>query len=161
MGLRDVFRLDFPDQTLDTTPLTEVITGVERVVRKVRPNVVYTHFHGDVNQDHQALFRAVLVATRPMESSIEAIYAFDTASSTEWGYPRQFSPDTWVDISAVLERKADAMACYQSELCEYPHPRSLEALRNRARAWGNQVCLDAAEPFMTIRRTVRHGKTPV
>ena len=48
------------------------------------------------------------------------------------------------------------MACYQSEVRPYPHPRSLEALRNRAKAWGNQCCLDAAEVFMTVRRLVRN-----
>ena len=102
----------------------------------------------------------MLVATRPVERSIEAVYAFDTASSTEWGYPRSFVPDTWVDISSTLEHKIAAMACYESEVRPYPHPRSLEALRHRARAWGNQHCLEAAEVFMTVRRTRRHGQTP-
>src|SRR5439155_1507022 len=68
--------------------------------------------------------------------------------------------DTWIDISATLERKLAAMACYQSEVRPYPHPRSLEALRNRAKAWGNQCCLDAAEVFMTVRRIVRNDQAP-
>jgi len=88
------------------------------------------------------------------------VYAFDTASSTEWGYPRSFVPDTWVEITDTLEQKIAAMACYESEVREYPHPRSLDALRHRARAWGNQSCLDAAEVFMTVRRVLRHGQTP-
>src|SRR5438093_45504 len=79
---------------------------------------------------------------------------------TEWGYPRSFIADTWIDISATLERKLAAMACYQSEVRPYPHPRSLEALRNRAKAWGNQCCLDAAEVFMTVRRIVRNDQAP-
>src|SRR5205807_2223967 len=95
--------------------------------------------------------------TRPIEPFIEAVYAFDTASSTEWGYPRSFIPDTWVDISTTLEQKIAAMACYESEVRPYPHPRSLDALRHRARAWGNQCCMDAAEVFMTVRRTLRAG----
>ena len=114
----------------------------------------------DANQDHALLFRAALVATRPIEPFIEAVYAFDTASSTEWGYPRSFVADTWIDISATLERKLAAMACYQSEVRPYPHPRSLEALCNRAKAWGNQCCLDAAEVFMTVRRIVRNDQAP-
>ena len=52
------------------------------------------------------------------------------------------------------------MACYESEVRDYPHPRSLEALRHRAHAWGNQACMDAAEVFMTVRRTLRDGTTP-
>jgi LmbE family N-acetylglucosaminyl deacetylase len=121
---------------------------------------VYCQYGGDINRDHQLLFKALLVATRPTEVSIDAVYAFETASSTEWAHPRTFTPDTWVDISATLPQKLAAMACYESELREYPHPRSLPALEHRARAWGNQHCLDAAEVFMTVRRAFRDGKTP-
>ncbi len=160
LGVRDVRQLGFPDQRLDTITLTELISPIEQVVREIRPSIVYGQYGGDVNRDHELLFKALLVATRPTEPYIETVYAFDTASSTEWGYPRSFVPDTWIDISATLERKLAAMACYESEVRPYPHPRSLEALRNRAKAWGNQCCLDAAEVFMTVRRIVRNDQAP-
>ena len=160
LGVRDVRLLGFPDQRLDTVTLTEIITPLEKVVREVRPHIVYCQYGGDINRDHELLFKAVLVATRPTELDIETVYAFDTASSTEWAYPRSFVPDTWVEITETLERKVAAMACYESEVRQYPHPRSLDALRHRARAWGNQTCLEAAEVFMTVRRTVRRGETP-
>jgi LmbE family N-acetylglucosaminyl deacetylase len=161
LGVRDVRPLRFPDQALDTIRLTELIAPLETVVREVRPRVVYCQHGGDVNRDHQVLFQAVLVATRPTEVCIDAVYAFDTASSTEWAYPRTFVPDTWVDISATLAAKLEAMACYESEVRPYPHPRSLEALEHRARAFGNQVCLEAAEVFLTVRRIARGGRTPL
>src|SRR6266699_2653748 len=66
-----------------------------------------------------------------------------------------------VDLITPLEQKLCAMACYESEVRPYPHPRSLDALRHRARAWGNHCCLDAAEVFMTVRRSLRGGQTPV
>jgi LmbE family N-acetylglucosaminyl deacetylase len=160
LGVAEVRTLGFADQRLDTLALTDIITSLERIVREVRPQIVYCQYGGDANLDHAIVFKALLIATRPIEAFIEAIYAFDTASSTEWAYPRTFLPDTWVDITATLEQKLAAMACYESEVREYPHPRSLEALRHRAHAWGNQTCMDAAEVFMTVRRTVRDGKTP-
>ena len=160
LGLKESRPLGFPDQRLDTLTLLDLIAPLERAVREVRPAVVYCQFGGDANRDHELLFRAALVATRPLEPFIEAVYAFDTASSTEWGYPRSFVPDTWVDISTTLEQKLCAMACYESEVRPYPHPRSLEALRHRAQAWGNQCCMEAAEVFMTVRRTLRTDYTP-
>jgi LmbE family N-acetylglucosaminyl deacetylase len=160
LGVHDVRLVGFPDQRLDTMTLTEIIAPLERVVRQVRPQIVYCQYGGDINRDHELLFKAALVATRPTELDIQSVYAFDTASSTEWAFPRSFTPDTWVDISETLEQKIAAMACYESEVREYPHPRSLEALRYRARAWGNRACMDAAEVFMTVRRTVRSGETP-
>jgi LmbE family N-acetylglucosaminyl deacetylase len=161
LGVDDVRQLGFPDQKLDTITLTEIITPLEAVVREVEPQVVYCQWGGDINRDHQLLFKAALVATRPTVMSIEGVYTFDTASSTEWAYPRCFNADTWVDISTTLDTKLAAMSCYESEIREYPHPRSLGALRHRAKAWGNQHCLDAAEVFMTVRRTLRDGQAPV
>ena len=161
LGIQDSRLLGFSDQRLDTVPLTEVITPLEEVVRKFQPNLVYCQYGGDVNRDHELLFKALLVATRPTEKCIQAIYTFDTASSTEWAFPRTFVPDTWVDISSTLEVKLEAIACYRSELREYPHPRSLDALRYKAKAWGSQVCLDAAEVFMTVRSVFRNGQIPI
>ena len=151
LGCHSVRHLRFPDQALDTLRLTEIIAPLEKVVREIRPRVVYCQYGGDVNRDHHMLFQATLVATRPTETFVETVYTFDTASSTEWAYPRTFIPDTWVDISSTLEAKLAAMACYESEMRPYPHPRSLKALEHRAQAWGNQVCMDAAEVFMTVR----------
>lgn len=158
LGVGDVRMLGFPDQQLDTLTLTEIVTPIEAVVREVQPQVVYCQWGGDVNRDHHLLFEAALVATRPVEACIEAVYAFDTASSTEWAYPRRFVPDTWIDVRETLEQKLDAMRCYESELRDYPHPRSIRALEHKARAWGNQCCMDAAEVFMTVRRTLRQGR---
>ncbi|MBK9711668.1 MAG: PIG-L family deacetylase [Kouleothrix sp.] len=160
LGIKDVQMLEFADQRLDTLTLTDLITPLEQVVRDLRPQVVYCQYGGDINRDHHLLFQALLVATRPTELYIDAVYAFDTASSTEWAYPRSFNPDTWVDISSTLDLKLAAMACYESELRPYPHPRSLDALENRAKAWGNQCCLDSAEVFITVRRIARGGQLP-
>lgn len=161
LGLSEVRHLGFPDQRLDTLSLIELITPLEKVVAEVRPAVVYCQYGGDINRDHYVLFQAALVATRPIDGQLRAVYAFETASSTEWAHPRTFVPDTWVDISTTLERKIQAMACYKSEVREYPHPRSLESLRHRAAYWGNQVCVPAAEVFVTIQRVLRHAETPV
>ena len=158
LGVSDVRSLGLPDQAFDTFTLTDVISPLEEIAREIRPNVVYTHHHDDINRDHQLLFKAVLVITRPTDPWVEAVYSFDTASSTEWGYPRSFVPDTWVDISETIDAKLRAMAEYESELRPYPHPRSLEALKNRAEAAGNLCCLTAAEVFMTVRRIARGGQ---
>ena len=155
-----VHHIGLADQRLDTLTLTEIISPIERVVRQVEPNVVYCQHGGDVNIDHTILFKAILVATRPTETSIEAVFAYEAASSTEWAHPRVFVPDTFVDISTTLEQKLRAMVCYKSEMRDYPHPRSIEALRHRAHSWGNQNCMDAAEAFITVRRLARNQSTP-
>ena len=160
LEVEDVLQFGLPDQALDTMTLTDLIVRLEEIVRVVQPRVVYCQYGGDVNRDHQLLFKATMVATRPLVQSIEAVYAYSTLSSTEWGYPRTFVPDTWVDIRATLDQKLAAMACYQSELHDFPHPRSLKAIRSKAEADGSACCLRAAEPFMTVRRISRGDQTP-
>ncbi len=155
LGVASLDMLGFPDQRLDTLSLVDVITPIEERMRRHRPQIVYTHFGGDLNRDHQLVFEAVLVACRPVEPTLEALYCFETPSATEWNAPMQFSPNYFVDVSDTLDDKLKAFACYESEVCAYPHPRSLESLRHRAHYWGNLVGMDAAEAFVCRRQLWR------
>lgn len=155
LGVSHVYRLQYPDQKLDTYTLTELITPLEKISEEFKPDIIYCQSACDANRDHKILFEAANIAFRPLDPWIREFYTFYTASSTEWGVPRNFVPDTWVDISEVLDRKIEAFENYHSEVREYPHPRSSEALRHQAHFWGNQCSMDAAEVLMTVRRTYR------
>lgn len=155
LGIEKVYSFGFPDQKLDTYTLTDLITPLEKVSKEFYPNTIYCQSACDANRDHKILFEAASIAFRPIDEWIEEFYTFYTTSSTEWGYPRNFVPDTWIDITDVLETKIRAFECYTSEAREYPHPRSSLALENQAHFWGNQCCMDSAEVLMTIRRTIR------
>ena len=155
LGIEKVYRLDYPDQKLDTYTLTDLITPLEKISEEYKPQIIYCQSASDANRDHKILFEAASIAFRPIDQWIEEFYTFYTASSTEWGYPRDYTPDTWIDISDVLEQKIQAFECYTSETRAYPHPRSSEALKYQAHFWGNQCCMDAAEVLMTIRRAKR------
>lgn len=155
LGVSKVYTLGYPDQKLDTYTLTELITPLEKISEEYRPNIIYCQSACDANRDHKILFEAAMIAFRPNSEWIEEFYGFYTASSTEWGYPRNFVPDTWIDITAVLDQKIAAFEAYESEKRAYPHPRSSEALRHQSHFWGNQCCMDAAEVLMTVRRIKR------
>lgn len=155
LGVEKVYRLNFPDQKLDTFTLTDIIKPLEEISEDYKPNIIYCQSGTDANRDHKILFEAAKVAFRPTSEWVDTFCCFYTTSSTEWGYPRCFVPDTWVDISDVLEDKITAFEFYTSEVRDYPHPRSSEALRHQAHFWGNQCCMDAAEVLMTIRKCCR------
>lgn len=155
LGVTDLVHRNLPDQKLDTIPLSDVVAGIEELVQEMRPEVVYTHFGGDINRDHQILAEATLVATRPYAAPfVREILMFETPSSTEWGSPTllpSFQPQVFVDVSATLEKKVEAFLSYTAEVRAWPHPRSGRALRERAFHWGSLVNLEAAEPFMVVR----------
>ncbi len=145
----------FPDQRLDTVPLIDVIQRMETILDEFDPEVVYTHFPGDVNADHGVVARAAWTACRPYRFPlVRRFAAFETPSSTEWGWPMSsgaFQPNLFVDVVATLDAKIAALQCYESELRAYPHPRSPKALRERAAFWGSAVGRAAVEPFMVLR----------
>lgn len=156
LGCPDVRLCGLPDNRFDSLDLIDVVKVVEGLVRDVKPEIIYTHHHGDLNVDHTVTARAVLTAVRPLPGgTVRRILAFEVSSSTGWGHLEfSFVPTVFVDISATLQRKIDAMNVYRSEIREWPHARSGEALAHRARAWGSQVGLAAAEPFVLLREVV-------
>jgi LmbE family N-acetylglucosaminyl deacetylase len=155
LGVSDVIHCGLPDQRLDTLPLGLVTGEVEAIVKSFEPAIVYTHFGGDINRDHRVIAEAVLVATRPYAApSVREVLMFETPSSTEWGSPELlpvFHPTAFVDIARTLERKVEGFLCYTAEVCDYPHPRSAQGLRERARYWGSLVNCSAAEAFAVVR----------
>jgi LmbE family N-acetylglucosaminyl deacetylase len=157
LGCADVRLFDLPDNRFDSVDLLDVVKVVEGVVHEVEPAIVYTHFRGDLNVDHTVTARAVLTACRPLPgSSVRRILAFEVPSATGWGFPDQaFSPTVFVDAQNTLALKLEAMRGYGSEVRPYPHPRAPEALAERAKSWGTQVGLSAAEPFVLLREIIR------
>jgi LmbE family N-acetylglucosaminyl deacetylase len=155
LGVASVSFERLPDLRFDTVPLLDIVWRVERVIRRLRPATIYTHHPGDLNRDHQLTVRAVLTATRPVDDCpVRDIYAFEIPSSTEWTFGTlapAFRPTVFVDVADTIETKVRAMGCYRSEVREFPHPRSPEALRAIARRWGSVVGREYVEAFELIR----------
>ena len=155
LGVKKVFFEDFPDNRFDTVPLLDIIKSIEKVIQKIKPEEIFTHHYGDLNIDHQIVHKAVLTATRPVaDYTVKKILLFEVLSSTEWNYQNQnnaFTPNTYIDISDTLNKKLVAMKCYKSEIRDYPHPRSLEAIEILAKKRGVEVGLKYAEAFNLIR----------
>lgn len=157
LGIRENFYFGFPDNRLDSIPLIEIIRPLEEIILKLQPHIIYTHHHGDLNIDHRVTHQALLTACRPMpSSSIQAIFAFEVMSSTEWMTPmfEPFVPNHFVVIGDYLNIKIDALRAYKLEMREAPHSRSIEHLECLASHRGYSVGVMQAEAFTTIR-TIR------
>ncbi len=152
IGIKKVFIESFPDNRFDSVDLLDIIKVVSKIKEEVKPDIIFTHYEHDLNIDHQLTYKAVITATRPMENEcVKEIYSFEILSSTEWNYPLTFSADTYFDIAETINLKIDAMKEYQSELCKYPHPRSLEGIELNAKYQGMQVGKRYVEVFKSIR----------
>ena len=152
IGVTKTFVYNFPDNRFDSVDLLDIVKVVSEIIDKIQPDIIFTHFENDLNIDHQITYQAVLTATRPMQNqSVKEIYSFEILSSTEWNYPLSFSPDTFFDIGDTLDLKLQAMKEYDSELCTYPHPRSLEGIELNAKYNGMRVGKKYVEAFKSIR----------
>lgn len=155
LGVKELYLHDLPDNRFDTVPLLDIVKTVEKLINRFKPQIVYTHHGGDLNIDHVITHRAVMTATRPVENCpVKEIFAFEVPSSTEWAFGQfkpTFQPNVFVDISATLETKIQAIQIYESEARPFPHPRSPESLQALAKRWGSAVSVDAAEAFELVR----------
>jgi len=158
LGAKDIFLYSQPDNCFDVVPLLEIINIVENLIVKLKPKIIYTHYAGDLNIDHKITHRAVVTATRPTENCpVKEIYTFEIPSSTEWAFGQFqeiFNPNMFVNINETLDIKIKAMEKYKSEICDFPHPRSFQALKALAQYRGSVVGLKYAEAFETIRKIV-------
>lgn len=158
IGFTSLQFLQLPDQRLDTIPLIELTQRLEGVLDEIGPDTVYTHFPEDVNTDHGLVARGAWTACRPYaRPRVRKFAVFETPSSTEWAWSMpgtDFRPSLFVDVTDTLEAKIAAMECYETELRDYPHPRSSRALRERAAYWGSHIGRLAAEPFIVLREVI-------
>lgn len=156
LGVREAYFLDFPAAALDTVPHRDLNAALGEVFARVRPQTVFVPFVGDIHADHQAVFLSALVAARPSGAAPpRALLAYETLSETNWNAPYlgpAFVPTVYSDVSAHLEAKLEAMRCFASQLKEFPHERSAEALRALAMLRGATVGLAAAEAFVLVRQ---------
>ena len=88
LGVMQHQALDFPDNSMDSVPLIDVVQALEPIIDQVQPERIYTHHHGDLNVDHRVTHQAVMTACRPMPGiSVREILTFEVMSSTEWATP--------------------------------------------------------------------------
>ncbi len=146
---------EFPDNRMDSCDRLDVVKVVEQFINQYKATVVFTHHFSDVNIDHSRVHEAVITACRPIPGhSVKKIFFFEVASSTEWrpAYTvMPFMPNYFLDISKFLTKKVEALQAYSSEMREFPHARSIEALDHLAKWRGASVGVLAAEAFVLGR----------
>lgn len=146
----------FKDSHFDIYPLFEIIQEIENYAKSIAPHIVYTHSPSDLNQDHRVTYHATMVALRPIpESTVIKILTYEVPSSTEFGQSRSlptFTPNYFEALSPEdIKHKTLALECYQLELRQSPHPRSLKNVHSLQIVRGHSVGVSSAEAFSIER----------
>lgn len=155
LGCNPPIFLNLPDNQLDTLPLLDIVKKVESIVSRYKPDIIYTHYFGDLNIDHQITHRAVITACRPEPGfSVKELYSFEVLSATHWqsqSMGLSFVPNYFVNISDYIELKIRALHIYDEEMRNHPHIRSYNSLENLSKFRGSLVGVENAEAFYVER----------
>lgn len=158
LGVTDIHFENFPDNRMDSVDRLDIVKKIELHIQEIQPDIIYTHHAGDVNIDHQCIHAGVITAARPMPNSIKpTILFFEVSSSTEWQTPGSapmFNPNWFQDISSTLNMKEKSLKIYATEMREWPHARSIEAVSHLAKWRGASIGCEAAEAFILGRHYV-------
>jgi len=141
----------FPDQGLDREDFNKIVQWIENAIKETNPEIIYTHFTGDLNRDHRIVAEATIVACRPFSSNIKELYSYEIPETTENGQlvsANFFRPNVYAKINP--EKKLKLFNQYETE-------------KNRSAKWGKGIIalaqyrgfcanLEFAEAFLLLRK---------
>lgn len=142
-------------------PLTvddEAIARLVQVIGAHAPSVILTHAEADpFNPDHPVAFQAVQKA-RLLSTGSGVASAFERITPPDWYVfePHQpelcgFTPNTFVDITSVMEQKKRAMAAVGAQSYLHHYYSELAARRgNHARRISGNAKIEFAEAFQRM-----------
>jgi LmbE family N-acetylglucosaminyl deacetylase len=116
LGAQDCIVLDHPDGELHADQAT--IHEMCDLIRRLRPDIVLTHWRGSFHRDHRAAytitmeggFLAALPGIRRAQPAhlIRGLYYLEN-----WEDREDYHPDLWVDVSGVFDTWTDACREHQ------------------------------------------------
>jgi LmbE family N-acetylglucosaminyl deacetylase len=129
--------------TLLEPHMNQMVHDIEAVIKKIAPDFIFVHHGDDTHQDHRALAKATVSATRYVRNVL-----FFEGPTTQ-----NFSPTIFVDIHETLETKTAMLMAHRSQV-EKTNIEGLaitEIVRSTAVFRGIQGRVQFAEAFLPLR----------
>lgn len=128
------------------------VDAMSRILNAANPDVVFTHWPVDTHMDHQVA--SILTIRAWMNLRSAHLYFFEVNSGSQ---TQGFLPNTYVDISSVVEQKKTALFAHTSQ-----DGRGIWREHHEIMAqWrGREAGVTAAEAFVHLARDDHTGKLP-
>lgn len=149
----EVFNLGIPTTKVDVVPLTDIIEKFSKILNSISPEIIYFPFINDVHTDHQIISKATQSVIKWFRNPfIKKALMYETISETDFNFTdsNTFKPNVFINISDYIDEKIEIMKIYQSELGNYPFPRSEKNIKSLASIRGAQSGFEAAESFQLV-----------
>jgi len=166
LGVKAFRILDFEDSKIPYSG--DVTMAINNQIRELKPDTILTHWKENTHPDFtntslatiDACMWALLVqgpwAADLPSHNVGRLYAFEHPVLTV-----DYEPDTFVDISDVVDIKAQAIKCFKVHIDvidEGVVERKVSAILGPNRRWGLESGVMYAEPFRQVRIQERHIK---
>lgn len=131
----------------------DIINQISKIFEKVRPEVVILPNRSDAHSDHKRVFDWCYSCTKVFRHPyIKTILTMEILSETDFGTMEDyFIPNYFVDVTDQMDKKAEILRLYDSELGEHPFPRSIEGLEALAKIRGISAGTKYAEAFKVMK----------
>ena len=141
MGIKNILCLNY--ETKKVLYTVELIEDINRIIDNMNPDIIYTHWDGDANQDHSAISRATVIAGRNVSRIL--MYRSNWNQTT-----KSFKGNFIVDISKYMEDKIRAINAHKSEVSKRG-PTWVEYFTNQNRNTGIEIKSSYAEDFEIVK----------
>jgi LmbE family N-acetylglucosaminyl deacetylase len=154
---------NFETAKLDTYPKIDLINEVSKYFKKIKPNLLYIPFPGDIHSDHREVYNATVACTKSFRYPyISKIRCYEVISETKFNftgnnqksYLTSFQPNLFIDISPYINKKIKIMKIYKNEIGKHPFPRSEKNIRAIATFRGATVAKKYAESFVSLKEII-------
>lgn len=149
---------DYETMKFGTYDRYEMVKKIEEAIKVFSPDILITHFPGDLHNDHKVTASLVHEAARlpqrmlpEYQKRLKAVWYMETLSSTDWNFGERFTPNTFVPVEEKhIQKQIESIALYDNVLRDIPHPRNYESVKALARYRGGECGTDYAVAFHCV-----------
>jgi LmbE family N-acetylglucosaminyl deacetylase len=143
LGVRKIIWGEYQDCRLPM--ISELVSGIEGIIRDIAPDYIFVHHMEDTHQDHRFLASAATSATRYIPN-----FLFYEGPTTV-----NFSPNVYVDADGIVEDKLMLLRNHASQISKVninmPELSILDIASSTASFRGIQGRMKFAEGFKSLR----------
>lgn len=145
LGIKEVIFFDYHATELPSGG--EIVSRVDKIVDKIKPDVFISHHPFDSHQDHKAAAEIMFAVSR--QGRVKNVLSGSTLPYRPNVFA--FRPQFFVDITDTIEIKMDAIRAYKTQYNKFGGEILIERARSMAKTHGWAVSYEYAECFEVIR----------